>query len=367
MSHTVVVEYVDFPAEVDAVCERCSEIADEISKKLSLLKNNAAETGSRMAQDYIHQLEQQAEEITEKYREFTSRIGAMDRSEKIRLREAGSIRAQVADLKDRLNSVLYNGIDSAGALIREQIFAEAEKNYREMMNQLNGTASISFEQQKFLASIDDVCLREQVYRMLCSKDAGNDLQQLLEQARQKMSETRNKALNSSKTELLRSLKERIVKYNVPTDRIDRIIREDLPLDSETLAEINREVEDKINAELIRKKAVAVILKSIRKQGFIVDLKQCIKLDPKTNTVNIAVKRPDGKMVQFEVNLDGSFMYHFEGYDGMTCLKDEYGFNETLEKVYGMQITGKKVIWENPDRTASMKRQSFKSSSGHLKS
>ena len=348
MSHTVVVEYVDFPAEVDAVCERCSEIADEISKKLSLLKNNAAETGSRMAQDYIHQLEQQAEEITEKYREFTSRIGAMDRSEKIRLREAGSIRAQVADLKDRLNSVLYNGIDSAGALIREQIFAEAEKNYREMMNQLNGTASISFEQQKFLASIDDVCLREQVYRMLCSK-------------------TRNKALNSSKTELLRSLKERIVKYNVPTDRIDRIIREDLPLDSETLAEINREVEDKINAELIRKKAVAVILKSIRKQGFIVDLKQCIKLDPKTNTVNIAVKRPDGKMVQFEVNLDGSFMYHFEGYDGMTCLKDEDGFNETLEKVYGMQITGKKVIWENPDRTASMKRQSIKSSSGHLKS
>ena len=277
------------------------------------------------------------------------------------------IRAQVADLKDRLNSVLYNGIDSAGALIREQIFAEAEKNYREMMNQLNGTASISFEQQKFLASIDDVCLREQVYRMLCSKDAGNDLQQLLEQARQKMSETRNKALNSSKTELLRSLKERIVKYNVPTDRIDRIIREDLPLDSETLAEINREVEDKINAELIRKKAVAVILKSIRKQGFIVDLKQCIKLDPKTNTVNIAVKRPDGKMVQFEVNLDGSFMYHFEGYDGMTCLKDEDGFNETLEKVYGMQITGKKVIWENPDRTASMKRQSIKSSSGHLKS
>ena len=182
-----------------------------------------------------------------------------------------------------------------------------------------------------------------------------------------MSETRNKALNSSKTELLRSLKERIVKYNVPTDRIDRIIREDLPLDSETLAEINREVEDKINAELIRKKAVAVILKSIRKQGFIVDLKQCIKLDPKTNTVNIAVKRPDGKMVQFEVNLDGSFMYHFEGYDGMTCLKDEDGFNETLEKVYGMQITGKKVIWENPDRTASMKRQSIKSSSGHLKS
>ena len=367
MSHTVVVEYVDFPAEVDAVCERCSEIADEISKKLSLLKNNAAETGSRMAQDYIRQLEQQAEEITEKYREFTSRIGAMDRSEKIRLREAGSIRAQVADLKGRLNSVLYNGIDSAGALIREQIFAEAEKNYRAMMNQLNGTASISFEQQKFLASIDDVCLREQVYRMLCSKDAGNDLQQLLEQARQKMSETRNKALNSSKTELLRSLKERIVKYNVPTDRIDRIIREDLPLDSETLAEINREVEDKINAELIRKKAVAVILKSIRKQGFIVDLKQCIKLDPKTNTVNIAVKRPDGKMVQFEVNLDGSFMYHFEGYDGMTCLKDEDGFNETLEKVYGMQITGKKVIWENPDRTASMKRQSIKSSSGHLKS
>ena len=58
MSHTVVVEYVDFPAEVDAVCERCSEIADEISKKLSLLKNNAAETGSRMAQDYIRQLEQ---------------------------------------------------------------------------------------------------------------------------------------------------------------------------------------------------------------------------------------------------------------------------------------------------------------------
>ena len=130
MSHTVVVEYVDFPAEVDAVCERCSEIADEISKKLSLLKNNAAETGSRMAQDYIRQLEQQAEEITEKYREFTSRIGAMDRSEKIRLREAGSIRAQVADLKGRLNSVLYNGIDSAGALIREQIFAEAEKNQR---------------------------------------------------------------------------------------------------------------------------------------------------------------------------------------------------------------------------------------------
>ena len=55
----------------------------------------------------------------------------------------------------------------------------------------------------------------------------------------------------------------------------------------------------------------------------------------------------------------------EGYEVVVVDNLYNSSKKALDRVE--QITGKKVIWENPDRTASMKRQSIKSSSGHLKS
>lgn len=101
-------------------------------------------------------------------------------------------------------------------------------------------------------------------------------------------------------------------------------------------------------ERLRKSAIQAIVKSISGRGFIVN-RSDIRHIKETDTVRIVAKKPAGQTAEFLITLDGRFQYHFQGYEGAACEKDIGPMEKDLEEVYGIKLTDKKTIWQNPDK------------------
>ena len=99
-------------------------------------------------------------------------------------------------------------------------------------------------------------------------------------------------------------------------------------------------------ESLRQSAVKSIIKSIKEKGFIVEKKNIRK---KGDMVTIVALKPGNQRAEFSIDLDGKFVYRFDGYEGKACEKDISSMEEDLEKIYGIKIKDKKTTWENPDK------------------
>ena len=100
-------------------------------------------------------------------------------------------------------------------------------------------------------------------------------------------------------------------------------------------------------ERTRNATIKAIVKAIRETGFVIDVKNSIKIDRKRNIVKMLAKKPSGQLAEFEVQLNGKFMYHFEGYEGGTCTNDIEPFLQVLEEIYGIHIVKEKVHHDEP--------------------
>jgi hypothetical protein len=116
-------------------------------------------------------------------------------------------------------------------------------------------------------------------------------------------------------------------------------------------------DDAIISERVRRERINAIIKSISDKGFIVDKKN-IRMLRETNTVRMTAVKPGGQRAEFNVNLDGSFIYKFDDFEGQTCQKDIKPFMTDLESVYGIKITNVKEDWANPDKNAKMNYQTM---------
>jgi hypothetical protein len=105
-------------------------------------------------------------------------------------------------------------------------------------------------------------------------------------------------------------------------------------------------EDKILDERIRREVVRSLFKSLKKQGFIVSDPQ---IDNEKDIVIIKANKPSGHRAQCKIELDGKFSYKFDGYEGMSCLKDMEKVNAELQEIYGIKIKTENINWENPNR------------------
>lgn len=116
-------------------------------------------------------------------------------------------------------------------------------------------------------------------------------------------------------------------------------------------------------EKIRKETLKVIIKSIKDRGFVVDTKKNLKIDRQRNVVKLVAVKPDGKTAEFEISLNGKFMYRFEGYEGQACNKDINPFIEDLKNVYDINILHEEVQWSNPDKIQAQKYQYMNTNKG----
>lgn len=115
-----------------------------------------------------------------------------------------------------------------------------------------------------------------------------------------------------------------------------------------ISQIEKEVDDTLITEEVRRETVKSIINQLRSQEFTVERPQVIQTDGKSY-VKIVALRPSGKRAVCNVDLHGKIAYKFDNYEGMTCLKDIERFNIDLEQIYSVKLSDERVLWSNPDR------------------
>ena len=92
------------------------------------------------------------------------------------------------------------------------------------------------------------------------------------------------------------------------------------------------------------------MKSITAKDFIVDKSNIRHIkEGDVDQVKIIAKKPAGQTAEFLIDLNGKFVYHFQGYEGKACEKDIAPMERDLEEIYGIKLTERKTLWENPDK------------------
>ena len=195
----------------------------------------------------------------------------------------------------------------------------------------------------FITKIDkakelkDVLLRELVYReLLKPASLYTKFENIVGKA-----ERRASKLLAKRVEEARQVCEQMKQKN----NIDIVSEYDLGGD--VVEDMYFETMRTIIEERTRNATIKAIVKAIRETGFVIDVKNSIKIDRKRNIVKMLAKKPSGQLAEFEVQLNGKFMYHFEGYEGGTCTNDIEPFLQVLEEIYGIHIVKEKVHHDEP--------------------
>lgn len=368
MSHSVTVRYVSLngvASECQGICDRASDSLHRIDDVIADVNANASKFSEADVKGYIGVLQSSKSQILNQLKDFENflnsaktRTGTENESNQI-LERAKALNRLVLELTGPKLDILPQ-------MINEKIFSNMEK-YQQELRSLGKSQNLSVTESdiKCLESIGDVGLRESVYRELLS-NSHSSFDKAYTAAETKYKEKTERLLEAGRVRVLDRMKQDLVRHNLDTSQVDAVIREGIPLTQKVAEEISFKVDESIRNEIQRKKAIGIILGAIKKRGFIFNPKQGIKLDRERNVVKIAVKRTDGRQVEFEIFLDGRFMYHFEGYEGMACTKDETPFIDDLESVYGMKLTDRHVEWENPDKLQNKKMQVMHRNTRHDK-
>ncbi len=123
--------------------------------------------------------------------------------------------------------------------------------------------------------------------------------------------------------------------------------------SEQLDQLYEKSSNVILDESRRRESLKIIRKAILQRGFIVNPDNIRK---NGDTVTLVAQKAGGEVAKFTVNLEGKFIYDFDGYDGQACQNDIEPFLEDLESVYGIRLLDRREIRNNPDKILSQKRQ-----------
>ncbi|MDR0391786.1 MAG: hypothetical protein LBH59_07760 [Planctomycetaceae bacterium] len=113
---------------------------------------------------------------------------------------------------------------------------------------------------------------------------------------------------------------------------------------EQLVEETDKVDGEIADETVRREVVKSIYQSLKNTGFIVDAPQL-----EGDVVVIHSQKPAGAEARFDVKLNGNLTFKFDHYEGKKCRKDIDEVTQLLDECYGVKLSDKKVLWENPDR------------------
>jgi len=100
-------------------------------------------------------------------------------------------------------------------------------------------------------------------------------------------------------------------------------------------------------EQVRREVVTAVNQSLLDAGFVTEKPRRIREDGRDEVVIRAV-RPSGAEAAFRVDLSGTMHYEFDKYEGTACRKDIEQVLPTLQSVYGISLSDRRVLWENPD-------------------
>lgn len=360
MSQQVTVDYQGISIQVQAKCDTAVHSLCKIDKVLERIHKTANKLESEKVKEYEEYLQKSKQQIKTKIEAFKETL------EKYKEAKAYSINNHDPEYRrfiDFTNQVqtesveltnIVNELTGSKLAVIDQMIDEGLLNYgnattQAMLDKLKGVVSISSGILSKINSIEDVSLRELVYKEVLKNDKLG-----FDEALGKAKNEYDILLGKKTESVVQECKEELKNKGISTEVLDKV---------KTIDEANAVTNDAITDETVRKETLKVIIKAIKDRGFIVDTKKNLKIDKERNIVKLVALKASGQMAEFEIQLNGKFMYHFDEYEGHACKKDIEPFLEDLKNIYDINILHEEVTWENPDKIQTQKYQYINKNKG----
>lgn len=114
-----------------------------------------------------------------------------------------------------------------------------------------------------------------------------------------------------------------------------------------LNEVSLALDEAVVDETVRREVVRAVYESLQNAGFVTEAPVRVCVDGEDEVI-IRSSRPAGATAEFRIELSGGFHYEFDRYRGAACRKDIDTVLPRLEQIYGIELSNKRVHWENPD-------------------
>lgn len=360
MSQQVTVDYQGISIQVQAKCDTAVHSLCKIDKVLDRIHKTANKLESEKVKEYEEYLQKSKQQIKTKIETFKNTLEKYKEAKAYSINNHDPEYRQFIDFTNQVQNEsmeltnIVNALTGSKLAIIDQMIDEGLLNYgnattQAMLDKLKGVVSISSGILSKINSIEDVSLRELAYKEVLKNDKlGFD--EALEKAKNEYD-----ILLGKKTEsVVQECKEELKNKGISTEVLDKV---------KTIDEANAVTNDAITDETVRKETLKVIIKAIKDRGFVVDTKKNLKIDKERNIVKLVALKASGQMAEFEIQLNGKFMYHFDEYEGHACKKDIEPFLEDLKNIYDINILHEEVTWENPDKIQTQKYQYINKNKG----
>jgi len=362
MSQQVTVDYQGISIKVQAQCDTAVHSLCRIDKVLDRIHETANKLETSKVKEYETYLTESKVKIKNKIEAFKATLEKYKEARAYSInnhqpayQEFLNFTKQVQDESVQLTKLVDDLTGSKLAvidqMINEGLLNAGQESSQAMLNKINGVLDISESTIKEINSIDDVSLRELVYRELLKEDyKGLEFDKVLLKAQEEY----DILLGKKTKQVIEEYKEELNTSGVSTEVLDNV---------SSISEATKVANEAITDEKVRKETLKIIIKAIKDRGFIVDTKKNLKIDKERNIVKLVALKASGQMAEFEIQLNGKFMYHFDEYEGQACKKDIAPFLEDLKNIYDINILHEEVTWENPDKIQTQKYQYINKNKG----
>ena len=334
MSQEVTVDYQGISIQVQAKCDTAVHSLCKIDKVLDRIHKTADKLETAKVKEYEAYLQKSKETIKEKIENFKS---TLDKYKKARAYSVNNhqpdyeefinftkkVQAESQELIRVANELTGSKLAVIDQMIEDGLLNAGQEVTHAMLDKLNGVVNISSDILTKINEIEDVSLRELAYREILKNDKLS-----FNEVISKAQEEYDILLGRQTKKVIEEYKEELTAKGITTEELDK---------AKSIDEANAIANDAITDETVRKETLKVIIKAIKDRGFIVDTKKNLKIDKERNIVKLVALKASGQMAEFEIQLNGKFMYHFDEYEGHACKKDIEPFLEDLKNIYDINI------------------------------
>lgn len=347
MSHQVMISYDSLTIKVKSKCETAVHSLCAIDKVLDRIHNTANKLETSKVKEYEEYLLKSKSEITKKIDEFKQYLESLkqkgDNLYNYKI-TATNINNKANELINFVNNLTGSKLAVIDQMISEGLLDAGKTSAENLLNKINGVVNINQNLIDKINKIEDVSLRELVYQeMVKGSNAGKEYGELLAKAKEQYAAL----VDNNTKKFVEECKKELRSNGIADDIVDK---------AQSIDEANSITNEAIADEKIRLETLKVIIAAIRKRGFIVDTKKNLKIDKNRNIVKLVALKASGQTAEFEIHLNGKFMYHFDGYEGSACNKDITPFIDDLKNIYDINILHEEVQWSNPDKIQTKKYQ-----------
>lgn len=346
MSHKVTISYEGLTIQIQAECDNAIHSLCKIDRVLEKIHNTANKLETSKVKEYERYLLKSKTLIKKKIEDFKKTLDQYRHLKKIGdfsvQNEYNEVRNRLTKQSSELAHIVSELTGSKLAVIDQMINDGLINAGQSLLEKSRGVINIDADLLNKINTIDDISLRELAYRELLNGE-NESFNTILRKAKSKYDILLEKKVNQVVNECKSELQTRGISSNI-IENINSI--------DEATQITNQAIVD----EKVRKDTLKIIIKSIRDRGFIVDTKKNLKIDRKNNIVKLVALKASGQKAEFDIQLSGKFMYHFDGYEGQACNKDITPFMDDLKNIYDINVLHEEVEWSNPDKIQAQKYQ-----------